>query len=207
MRLYYAETLAPRKACAVARYLNAEVQFVFVDLARGEHRSSDFTRLNPNNKVPVLVEGDRCLWEANAIMCHLAQSVRSPLWPSGHEQSEVIRWLSWDAAQLSRFGGELYFQYLIKPHLGLGPADAVVVSEAQQDFRRSAAVLDTILADRQWVVGDQLTIADFALSSTLPYALEAKIPFSEFSHVNRWHSQLCGLEGWRNPFPFRPPNG
>lgn len=53
-KLYYCETLNPRKACAAARFLQADVDFVRVDLASGEQRSAEFLALNPNGKVPVL---------------------------------------------------------------------------------------------------------------------------------------------------------
>lgn len=59
MKLHYAETLNPRKACAVARHLEAPVEFVRVDLGKGEHTSPAFKALNPNAKVPVLeIDGE-----------------------------------------------------------------------------------------------------------------------------------------------------
>ena len=81
MKLYYAEVLNPQKACAVARHLNSPVEFVAVDLARGEQRQPDFLAINPNGKVPALTDGDRSLWESNAIMAYLAEKAGSDLWP------------------------------------------------------------------------------------------------------------------------------
>ena len=78
MKLYYFETINPQKACAVARYLNSPVEFVRVDLAKGQHKSPDYLAINPNGKVPALVDGDTKLWESNAIMCHLAAR-RNPI--------------------------------------------------------------------------------------------------------------------------------
>lgn len=203
MKLYYAETLHGRKACAVARHLDADLEFVLVDLARVEHHSPDFERLNPNRKIPVLVEGDRSFWESNAIMCRLAQLMGSPLWPDGLPQAEVIRWLSWDAVQFTRFGGELYFENLIKPHVGLGAPDKSLVRAAQDAFRASASVLEGVLGERDWVTGPELSIADFALGSALPYAGAAQIPLQQFPQISRWYGQLSELEAWRDPFPPR----
>ncbi|MBB3353706.1 glutathione S-transferase [Rhizobium sp. BK049] len=59
MKLYNCETLNPRKACAAARFLQADVEFVRVDLASGEQRTAEFLALNPNGKVPVLQEEAR----------------------------------------------------------------------------------------------------------------------------------------------------
>ncbi len=62
MVLHYAETLMPRKACFVARHLASPVSFQPIDLARGEHKGEPFKAMNPNGKVPVLVDGDIVLW-------------------------------------------------------------------------------------------------------------------------------------------------
>jgi glutathione S-transferase len=206
MKLYYSETLNPRKACAVAKYLGLPVDFVRVDLARGEHMTPDYLNQNPNGKTPLLIDGDLQLWESAAIMTHFAVKAGSNLWPSdGAQQVEVLRWLSWDLAHFSRHGGALYFENYIKPALGLGEANAAVVAEAGKFFRRFAGVLDTHLATRRYLVGDQLSIADFAVAAVLPWAKEAKLPLEGFNHVVRWHDQLMELPAWREPFPTPLP--
>jgi glutathione S-transferase len=203
MKLYYSESLNPRKACAVARHVRAPVEFVIVDLGGGEQRTAAFQRLNPNSKVPVLAEGGRTLWEANAIMCRLAQLADHPIWPSDERQADIIRWLGWDSANFSLHGGTLYFENLIRPNIGLGPPDAAQVRKATEGFRCAAAVLDEHLASSRWAVGHAPTIADFALGASLPYAVEARIPLSEFSNVERWYAALNELPGWSDPFPSR----
>jgi len=204
VKLYYAPTLNARKACAVARHLQIGIDYELVDLSRGEQHCEAFARLNPNRKVPLLVEGRRSLWEANAIMCRLSQIAGAPLWPGPEQQAEVLRWLSWDAAHFTRFGGELYFQRLIRPHIQTGPVDAAAVREAEAGFRASAAILDDALEGRAWAIGSDLSIADFALASALPYAEPAGIPFGDFPRIRRWYEALNELEGWRRPFPDSP---
>ncbi len=66
MKLYYSDVLAPRKACAVARYLEADVEFVYLDLRKGEQKAPSYLALNPNGTVPTLTEGDQVVWEADA---------------------------------------------------------------------------------------------------------------------------------------------
>jgi glutathione S-transferase len=68
MKLYYFDTLQPRKVCAAAKYLEAPVEYVYVDLLKGEQRSPRYLALNPNGKVPTLTDGEKILWEADAIM-------------------------------------------------------------------------------------------------------------------------------------------
>lgn len=204
MKLYYAESLNPRKACAVARHVGLPVEYILVDLGRGEHRTDDFEGLNPNAKVPVLVEGGRSLWEANAIMCRLAQIAGHNLWPDGERQAEVIRWLGWDAANFTYHGATLYFENLIRPNIGLGLPNADEIGKATEGFRAAATLLDRHLCGSRWAAGDVPTIADFGLGAALPYAEDAGIPFFEFANVARWYEDLQGLVGWADPFPERP---
>jgi glutathione S-transferase len=201
MKLYYAETTNPRKACVVAKYLNSPVEFVHVDLRKGENRTPEFLALNPNGKVPVLETGGGSLWESNAIMCYLARIAESDLWPNDDRQIEVMRWLSWDSQHFTRHAGSLYFQHIIKPAFGMGGPDPAVVEEATGFVKRFAAVLNEHLRGRAYLVGDGLTVADFAVAITLPYAERARIPLAEFPEIERWHGRLSELAAWVEPFP------
>jgi glutathione S-transferase len=203
MKLYYSDVLAPRKACVVARYLGAAVEYVYLDLGKGEQKAPSYLALNPNGTVPTLTDGDRVVWEADAIMCHLSARAGSDLWPHDERQIDVIRWLSWNSQHFIRCGGELYFQYVIKPRFGLGGPDGAAADEALGTFRRLAGILNDHLEGRSWVVGDALTVADFSLGITLPYAEQARIPLDEFPALRRWHDRLNAIEAWRNPFPAR----
>jgi glutathione S-transferase len=201
MKLYYFETLNPRKACAVAKYLGSPVEFVRVDLGKGENKTPEFLAVNPNAKVPALTHGNTRLWEADAIMGYLAKAAGSDLWPGDERQIEVMRWLSWNANHFTRHAGALYFQHIVKPLIfGTGP-DSKAVEEATGFFRQFARVLNDHLRGRKFLVGDALTVADFSVAVTLPYAEKAKIPVGEFPEIERWHARLNELPAWREPFP------
>jgi glutathione S-transferase len=202
MKLYYAETLNPRKVCAVARYLDSPVEFARVDLSKGENRTAAFLALNPNGKVPVLEIAGRTLWEANAIMCCLARAAQSDLWPDDERQIDVVRWFSWSSEHFSRFAGRLYFEHVIKSAFGLGGPDAGVVEEANGYVRTYATVLNAHLRGRKYLVDDLLTVADFAVAATLPYAEQARLPLDGLAEIERWYAQLAALPAWRDPFPL-----
>lgn len=201
MKLYWSDVLAPRKVCAVAKYLESPLDYAYLDLSRGEHRKPLYLALNPNGKVPTLVDDNRVLWEADAIMCHLAARCDSELWPQDARQTDVIRWFSWNAQHFTANAGTLYFEHIIKSRFGVGDPDAVAVKHATEEWRRYAAILDDHLRARRWLVGESLTVADFALAVALPYAKPACIPLDDFAAVKRWHERLNELDAWREPFP------
>jgi glutathione S-transferase len=202
MKLYWSDVLSPRKVCALAKYLDSTVEYAYLELGRGEHKTPRYLALNPNGKVPTLVDGARVLWESHAIMFHLAARSDSDLWPQDGRQIDVIRWLSWDLAHFYRSGGALYFEHVIKRRFGLGDPDRAEVEQATEQWRRLAAILDDHLRGRHWLVGNSISVADFAVAIALPYAESMHLPLDEFPAVRRWHERLNELEAWREPFPM-----
>ena len=152
--------------------------------------------------MPALVDGDLKLWEANAIMCHLARKAGSDLWPRDERrQIELTRWLTWNSEHFTRHAGTLYFQYIIKPKFGLGARTTPRSRKRPVSVRQFAGVLNDHLRGRKYILGDTLTVVDFAVGITLPYAETAHIPVAEFPEVQRWHARLNELPAWREPFP------
>jgi glutathione S-transferase len=201
MKLYFAETINARKACAAAKHVGAPVAFVRVDLRTGEHKQPPFLALNPNAKVPVLEADGATLWESNAIMCRLAEATGSDFWPKDSRQTDVMRWMFWSSEHFSRYASRLYFENLVKQIFGLGPADAAMVEEAKGYVRQYGKVLDDHLRGRAFLVGDRPTAADFAVGAALPYAERAQLPLEGFPGIARWKDRLDALPGWREPFP------
>ncbi len=202
-KLYYFETLNPRKACAAAKYVGADVEFVRVDLSQGEHKRPEHLARNPNGKVPVLVHDGQNLWESVAIMARLSTITGSDLWPANdsQRQAEVLRWASWDAFHFLPRAGAFYFEHYIKPRLGLGAPDEAKLAEVAPAFHEVARILDDELSQRPFVVGARPTIADFCLAATLPHAEQIHLPVVRYTNILRWHDRLMELPGWREPFP------
>jgi glutathione S-transferase len=203
MQLYYSDILSARRACAVARYLNAPVEYIYLDLVKGDQKKPDYLAINPNGKVPTLVKGKRITWESDAVICQLSDDTGADLWPHDARQIEITCWFSWNAQHFTRAGGALYFENIVRKRFGIGAPDAAVVDRALEEFRRYARVLNDHLAGRTWIVGDSMTVADFSVAMTLPYAREAQLPLNEFHEVRRWYEQIDSIEAWRDPFPAR----
>lgn len=205
MKIYYFETTNPRKVCALAKHLQLPVEYERVDLFKGEHYGEAFAAINPNRKVPVLVDGETTIVESSAIMMHLANAAASDLWPDlPAEQVQVIQWLSWDSAHLSRHASVVYYEHSVRAQASLGPPNLEDVEEAVKFFRRFAGTLDEHLATRPYLVADRLTIADFGVACVMTVARESnleQLPVLEFPHVCAWLDRLAELAAWRDPWP------
>ncbi len=207
MKLYYFETMNPRKACVTAKYLGSPIEYHRLDPQQGEHRKPEHLARNPNGKVPVLIDGDLKLWESVAIMVHLSNKAGSDLWPAQDpaRQTEVMRWISWDLCHWAQHVGEFYFQYYIKKHLmGVNEPDLKALERATPSLHESARILDAHLANQPYVAGDKLSIADFCVGVLLPYSDEIHLPLGDYRNVQRWHAELSKLDAWRNPWPHAP---
>jgi glutathione S-transferase len=199
LKLYYSTNLNPRVAVAVARHLNSPVEFIFAS-PRDPRNEDAFRPINPNALVPVLVEGDKSLWETDAIACRLSLIAGADFWAAGDALPETVKWLSWSKQHLTAAGEAYYFENIIKPkYLGMAP-DPHVIEDAQGNFHRYAKVLDDILASRRWLVEDRLTYADFRAATIMPFAKDAKMPVDGYKNILGWAARLNEIDAWRAPF-------
>lgn len=204
MRLYYSHNLNPRVAVAVARHLQSPVEFV---RARPFHRAEieGFRKLNPNTRVPVLEEGGRTLWEADAIACRLSALAGGDFWRRDAGEPQMILWISWGTHHFTNAASVLYFEHVVlplfPPQARPPSAAAEKLAEALQDFRQFAAILDAHLQSRTWLLDDdRLSYADFRVACSLPFAEQARLPLEDFPNIARWHDRLMELDAWRQPF-------
>lgn len=196
--LYYTHNLNPRVAVAVARHLDAPVTFRRVD-PMGADRA-EIIELNPNSFAPVLVEdGREPLWETDAIAFRLSNNAGGSFWPVERHE-EMLRWISWSAHHFTLAGSTFYFENIIVPQFMGRDPDTRLLESTGHDFRRFAGILDETLRDREWLVGDRLTYADFRVASALPFAERAQLPLDEFLNVKAWHDRLWAIDAWRAPF-------
>jgi glutathione S-transferase len=137
--------------------LGVEFEAVSVDLPAGEQRGAEFLALNPAGKVPVLVDGDMVLSESIAIVLYLAEKYREKgLCPDGlRGQAELMRWLLFTTTELEQP------LWRITRHTNLYPEEKRLPAEialAREDFGDMVKVLDQHMVDREFVVGDSVTL-------------------------------------------------
>jgi glutathione S-transferase len=171
-----------RKVHAVAHALDIELEAQTVDLRAGEQRTPEYLALNPNGKVPTLVDGDTVLWESNAIMCYLAGKGDTDLWPKSAKRYDILRWMFWESNHLTNALNRLFGQKFFNRD----NPDQGIVERATKDFRKYAEVLDANLADNSYVTGDTLTLADFAIGVCFGYIVPLELPMEGLDNITRW---------------------
>jgi glutathione S-transferase len=154
--------------------LDADFEFVPINLAAGDHLRPDFLRLNPAGKVPVLVDGDLVLTESAAIVMYLADKYRDKgLLPADlRERAEAYRWILFAVTELEQPLWRIARHTFLYPEAKRLPQD---ITLAREEFVAMAAILDRHMEGRQFIVGDGMTIADCVTAYLIDWANEQRL--------------------------------
>ncbi|HLW71719.1 MAG TPA: glutathione S-transferase family protein [Candidatus Binataceae bacterium] len=187
------------KTMALAYHLGLDCEMKMVDLFTGEQHKPEFAALNPNERMPVLEDDGFVLWESNAILQYMAaKKPASGLWPSDAKaQADVLRWHSWDAADWFPACAILTFERFVKKLVGAGAPDPAEVAKGETQFHKCAKVLNAALKGREWLVGNKLTIADFAIGAPMATAEPAQYPVADYPEITRYYAALAALPAWQ----------
>jgi glutathione S-transferase len=198
MKLYdFAFSPNCRKVRALAYELGTKLEYVSVDLLKGAQRAPAFLAINPNGRVPVLVDGDLVLWESNAILRYLAGKAGGALVPTdARALAEVDRWMCWQLAHLGPAMSKVAFERVVKKVTGQGAPDEAAIAAGTAEFAKLTTILDHALAGRECLAG-ALSIADFALASHYSLAAIAGLDTTAYKHVNAWLSRVLARDSMR----------
>lgn len=165
-----------------------------VDIMANENQEPAFGSLNPNGKIPAIFDpngpGERpvALFESGAILLYLADKTGQLLSADPVIRYETIQWLMWQMAGVGPMFGQVGFfnKFAGKAYEDKRPRDRYVAESA-----RLLGVLDTRLAGRDWVMGDDYSIADISLLGWVRnligfYEARELVGFDRFAHVRRW---------------------
>lgn len=154
---YYNFGPNPMKVALFLEEAGLPYRLVPVDMLRGEQFSPEIVRLNPNSKLPILVDDGVTIFDSNAILLYLAEKYQRFL-PAAEYRAQLLSWLMFAATGLGPYSGQaVHFR-----HYAPEPKDY-----AQQRYafeaRRHYDVLEGHLAGQEWMVGDAYSIVDMAV--------------------------------------------
>ncbi len=192
-----------RRAQMTAILLGTPVETVFVDLQKGAQRNPDYLALNPNGRVPTLVDDDFALWESLAIMKYLAEKTPGQtLYPADARGKAVVdQWLLWTGSHWSAAIAQLNFENFLKGMFGMGEPNAYAVERAEALFKEFAKTLDAQLGKTRFMVGETMTLADIAIAAPLMYVQLAKLPVEGLTNLGRWLGEMKATEAWKQTEP------
>jgi glutathione S-transferase len=174
MKLYEFGPTRAIRARWTLQELGVGFEAVTVNLVKGEHTRPEFRSLNPAGKLPVLVDDDFVLTESVAIVVYLAEKYPRPrLLPDGaRERADLNRWMLFTVTELEQPLWRITRQSAIYPEAERLPGDIPIAS---REFREMASIMESRMRDRQFLMGDDVTVGDFVLAYTLDWGNEFKL--------------------------------
>jgi GST-like protein len=175
----------------------AEYDAWLIDINNGEQFGSGFVAINPNSKIPALVDRSSAepirVFESGAILLYLAEKFDAFLPKTAGERAECLSWLFWQMGAAPFLGGGFGHFYVYAP-----TRIEYAIDRYAMEVKRQMDVLNRHLAQTQYLAGDSYTIADIAvwpwysvLARGVLYGAGEFLQVQEYTHVQRW-TKLIG---------------
>ena len=159
-------------------------QLIEKSIRTDELQSAEYLRLNPNARIPTLVDGDLVLWESMAINLYLSQKYEGPMHSVGPSVLGLAaQWSFWAMLELEGLLLDLLNHRAVLPEFARDP------SYAERDellLRRPLGVLNNSLRGRDHLAGGNFTVADLNVASILAWGKMARLDLSAHPDVARW---------------------
>lgn len=194
IRLYFHPTPNPIKIALFLEEAGLEYELSPVDTKKGEQHLSAFRQINPNGKVPALVDTEgpggteAVIFDSSAILLYLAEKTHQFLGAPA-DRPELLSWLFFVSSGLGPYSGQaVHFQHAAPEKL------PYAINRYRREAERHYAVLEARIAGRQYFVGDSYTIVDMSVWGWLTrvgFVLPGSDdPLAAFPNLKHWFAQI-----------------
>ena len=147
-------------------------------------QSAEYRRLNPNARIPTLVDGEVVLWESMAINLYLAQKYQGPMHYAEPEALGLsAQWSFWAVLEIEALLLDLLQHRAVLPEFA---RDASYAERDELLLRKPLGILNDALAGREYLVGNSFTVADLNVASILVWGKIARLDMSTYPEATRW---------------------
>lgn len=186
-----------RKVSILLEELGLEYNFHAIDITQGDQQTAEFIALNPNSKIPVIVDHDGpggapiTVFESGAILMYLAEKYESPLLPTEtRARYQVLQWLMLQMGGVGPMFGQVHH------FLKFAKEDVPYAKKRYHDEAcRLYGVLDKRLSAVPYLAGEAYSIADIATYPWVARSTWQEIDINDFPAVKTWFDRLSGRPG------------
>jgi glutathione S-transferase len=192
-----ANSVNVQKVLWCLRELDLSYDRIDAGMAFGRNDQPDYLAMNPNGRVPTLVDGDFVLWESNSIMRYLVLAYRegSPIYPQAPKRRAAVdRWLDWTLSTLQPVDRPVFWALVRTP---LEQRNMVAIQKDADAEAVQWRIIDAQLATRRFIEGDDFTIADIAIGAYARrwFGVEG-VNKPALPNLERWFGQLASRAGF-----------
>ena len=200
--LYYWTTPNGHKITMFLEESGLEYAIKPINIGKGEQFTPEFLRIAPNNRIPAIVDQAPAdggapvpIFESGAILLYLADKIGQFIPNSLRGRAEALQWLFWQVGGLGPMAGQNH-------HFSAGAPEQIpyAIDRYVRETGRLYGVLNKRLADREFIVGDQYSIADMASYPWIvPYAKQGQT-LEDFPHLKRWFEAIQARPATRRAY-------
>ena len=149
-----------------------------------ESKSTEYLDVNPNGRIPALIDGDLKLCESMAINLYLAKHYAPDLYPSNPKDEAIAhQWSVWGISEIEPLQMQIVVQKFFVPK---EKRDQSIIDNATKGLKRPLTVLDQSLQDKEYLLSNQFSIADLNVASVMLLLVAVKTDLSAFENVAAW---------------------
>jgi GST-like protein len=190
LKFYYSLAPNPMKVALFLEEAGLAYDAIPVDTRKGEQFAPEFSVLNPNNKVPCLIDGDAVVFDSNAILLYLGEKT-GQFMPANTPaaRGQLLSWLMFVASGVGPYSGQAVHFRNFAPE----PKD-YAVTRYLFEANRHYGILDAHLATHHYMLGDSYTIVDMALwgwARMVPFVLGDDAAWEKLPNLKRWFDEIA----------------
>ena len=190
IKFYFNAAPNPAKVALLLEELGLPYETIPVDTRKGEQHEPNFTKVNPNAKVPAIIDGDALVFDSNAILLYLADKENKFVPDTSHnsERGEMLSWLMFIASGIGPYSGQAV-------HFRVAAPEPKEYAMNRYDFEanRHWKIIDDQLASRHYMLGENYSIVDMALwgwARLAPFVLGGEDTWAKLPNVKRLLDEL-----------------
>jgi GST-like protein len=201
IKFYYSGAPNPMKVALMLEETGLPYEPIPVDTRKGEQHTPEFLAINPNGKVPVIVDGDATVFDSNAILLYLAEKTGKFL-PANTAKlrGELLSWLMFVASGVGPFSGQSVHFRNYAPE-----KNHYAINRYMYEAQRHYGILDARLATRKYLVGEAYGIVDIAVwgwARLIPVALGEE-HWAKFPNLKRLVDEISARPAAKNALAIK----
>lgn len=166
-----------------------------LDLSAKEHKAEAFLKLNPNGKIPCIVDDGFVLWESAAIVNYLAEKYKPELLGEGVQNKALVQqWSYWTMTECQPPLVDLLIQKVFVPE---DRRDVALIARREKQLPNIFGVLENELKAKKFLVGNEFSVADLMVGSAMGIVFSLGMDLSAYSNIKAWMSELASRPAWR----------
>lgn len=193
IELHYCATPNGQKVAVMLEEIGLPYEVIGYDIFDGDQLRPEFERINPNHKLPAIVDRDPAdggapvpVFESGAVLQYLAEKTGQLLAPSGRERTAAIQWLTWQMAGLGPMGGQASHFLRYAP-----PGQDYAIERYTRELQRLLHVLERRLEQAPYLAGENYSIADIAVWPGRRASFVMGIDVADWPATKAWFERIA----------------